>query len=268
MLSWLRHISGKEARVRRALLLTALLVPLSAAGGLAQSGPSATGGQLSRAELQEQIKRYDDQAASDVYSSTVREQARRQAALFRRRLEEGDFRVGDRIHLIVEGHQALSDTFNVIAGRRIILPVLEDVALTGVLRSELQSHLAAHVARFIRNATVHTQSLMRLEIRGAVGRPGFYTLPSDVVLSDALMMAGGLSSEAGLDDMRVERGDETIWDGDQLREAVVSGSTLDQLSMQTGDAIYIPVHRSRFELVRNTLTVLSTLAAVVMIILR
>src|SRR5690606_30714004 len=149
----------------------------------------------------------------------LRRQAEEEAELIRLRLREGDLRAGDRVALIVEGFAALSDTFNVGANRSLVLPEIGEVPLLGVLRSELQPHFATHLGRFINSPVVHARSLIRVQILGAVARPGFYTVPSDVLIGDALMMAGGPTPAAKLDDISIQRGDEEIWSTDRMREA-------------------------------------------------
>src|SRR5690348_4047544 len=72
--------------------------------------------------------------------------ARPEAALIRSRLESGDFQTGDRILVRVEGEPQLSDTFTVAPGPALELPQVGSLALSGVLRSELQSRLETHLA--------------------------------------------------------------------------------------------------------------------------
>lgn len=220
----------------------------------------ATGLQLTRSELQVLLERYEETAAS-ANSGSLREQARGEAALIRSRLESGDLRVGDRVLLEVEQHAELTDTFSVVAGRRLVLPQIGEVPLEGVLRSELQDHMTAAIGRFLRNPVVRARSLIRVEIGGAVGRPGFYMLPSDMIISDAVMVAGGPSGNARLERMRVERAGDVIWPGERLREAVIEGRTLDQLSIRAGDSLIIPVQTSRFGWARDAIVVLSTIAS-------
>jgi polysaccharide export outer membrane protein len=241
----------------------------SAAPGLhAQSSgqpPDPAGLQLTRAELEELLGRYEQTAASNAYSGQLRERARTEAVLIRSRLEEGDLRVGDRIALVVERHAELADTFNVVAGRMIVLPEIGSIALAGVLRSELQSHLAAEIGRFIRDPVVHARSLVRIEILGSVGSPGFYTIPSDLLISDALMLAGGPQGSANIEKTRIERGGDVIWEGKDLREAVIEGRTLDQLSVRAGDSLIVPQQSSRWAQFRNAVVVVSGLTSILVI---
>jgi protein involved in polysaccharide export with SLBB domain len=255
---------------RRVILaaLVAAVLPACALPALAQTGPGwdPTGLQLTRADLEDLLARFEQTATSSAYSSTLRAQARAEAALIRQRLEEGDIRVGDRILLVVEGHEQLTDTFTVVAGRAIVLPDIGEVPLTGVLRSELQQHMTEQIRRFIRNPVVHARSLIRLEILGAVGTPGFFTIPSDMLITDALMIAGGPAGNAQMDRIRIERGRDVIWAGDRLREAVIEGRTLDQLSVRAGDSIHVPAKSGgRLGTMREVMLVVSGVASVILI---
>lgn len=251
--------------LRTFLILAGLILMSSVAA--AQSSPrwDPTGLQLTRAELQSLQTEYEAIAASDTYSSKLRNRAQAEAALIAQRLEEGDLQVGDRVELVVEGQAGLTNTFNVVAGRFIVLPDLAQtptqVPLRGVLRSELQSHMEEFISRYIRNPVVHARSLVRLEIMGAVGTPGFYMLPSDMLFSEALMTAGGVGTTGDLDKIRVERGGDVIWDREQVREAIRAGRTLDQLSIQAGDGIYVETKTGRFATIRSVLGVVSSLTA-------
>ena len=90
--------------------LLLLVAPLAA---LAQEGRNVSRVYAIRADLQDQLNRLELAASSPAYSLTLRQQARFEAELVRRRLDEGDFQVGDRILLSVENEPVLSDTFTV-----------------------------------------------------------------------------------------------------------------------------------------------------------
>ena len=193
-----------------------------------------------RKQLEELLDRLELASGSAAYDGDLRERARYEAALVRHRLQEGDFQVGDRILLRVDVEEALSDTFVVQEGRMLDLPEIGDVPLSGVLRAELEGHLTDYLARFLRDPVVRARSLVRLAVLGAVNRPGFYFLPSESLVDDALMTAGGPSTSANITDIRIERGEDPIWEGDPLQDAIVEGRTIDQLNLLAGDRILIP----------------------------
>jgi protein involved in polysaccharide export with SLBB domain len=239
------------------------MLALAALPAGAQTSWDATGRLLSRAELETLLANHEATASSSAYSGSLRDRARKEAELIRQRLAEGDLRVGDQILLDVSGQQPLTGTFPVVSGRVIVLPELGQVTLEGVLRSELQQHLTAFIARFIRDPVVRAQTLVRIEILGSVGKPGFYTVPSDLLLSDVVMLAGGPAGSSQIDKIRIERGDEVIWDGEQTRAAVLEGLTLDQLSVRAGDGIIVPAaSKGRLANVRNVLGLATGLTSV------
>src|SRR2546426_7415798 len=98
------------------------------------------------------------------------------------RLDQGDFRVGDRVLLNVQDpapmrgppdravgavkseEEQLSDTFTVGTGPELLLPVVGRVTLKGVLRSELEPTLTREVARFIRDPVLHAQGLISVGV--------------------------------------------------------------------------------------------------------
>jgi protein involved in polysaccharide export with SLBB domain len=248
-----------------AMLSVILVLPLH---GQSARGWDSTGLELSRTELQELLAEYEDMASSAAHSSTARKYARLEAGMLRQRLEEGDLRVGDRVMLVVERHLELTDTFSVVAGRKLVLPSLGEVSLEGVLRSELQPHLQQFISRFINSPVVHARSLVRMEIRGAVSRPGFYMLPSDMLLSDALMVAGGPTATAQVDRMRIERGRDVIWPADRLREAVIEGRTIDQLSGRAGDVVVVPERSSPLRSLNTVVAFVGAIGYLIVILTR
>ncbi len=168
------------------------------------------------------------------------------------------FQVGDRILLIVEGDSALTDTFTVVAGPAVELPVIGAVSLKGVPRSGLEAHMTQQLKRYIKNPVVHARALIRLSILGAVLRPGFYAVPTDLVLADALMVAGGPTQEARVDKMHIQRGGTRLWSGEKLQAAIASGATVDALGLRAGDWIDVPKGRDT----ESTVRILGALVAI------
>ena len=85
-----------------------------------------------------------------------RMKAMEQLADLRTRLAEGDFRVGDRFFSTVTMDTSRSDTLSIRDGLLVSVANLPDVSLKGVLRSELDTVLTAHVLRFFKNVRVRT----------------------------------------------------------------------------------------------------------------
>ena len=167
----------------------------------------------------------------------------REAAAIRARLARGDFSVGDRILLQVEGEPTLSDTFTVGLGGQLTLPLVGAVPLAGVLRSELQEYLTRRLAQNLRDPEVRTRSFVRLSIQGAVTHPGYFGVPADALLSDAVMAAGGTTQEANVARLRIERNGKPLWEGKALQQAIAEGRTLDDAGLVAGDQYIVPRRR-------------------------
>jgi len=218
---------------RTAILSAALMV---CAGATAQA----------QARVTQQTKALETRAALEQELQMAEQNHRTsEAFLLRNRLEHGDFQDGDRIVVQLLGSVPLtgnqsSDTITVRAGKMLPLPRMDDMPLEGVLRSELNEKLSSHLAKYLRDSTARATPLLRVAVLGQVGRPGFYYTPADVLLSDVLMIAGGPSGDANLNDMTNRRAGETIWNAPDTRTAVTDGLSLDRLHLRAGDEIYVP----------------------------
>ena len=167
-----------------------------------------------------------------------------EAAAVKLRLSEGDFHPGDRFLItLTQDGSARSDTASVRDSLLVSLVGLPDLSLQATLRSELNDKLTAHVARFLRNSSVRTIVFTRVAIFGGVSRPGYYVVPPDQPIGDLLMLAGGTTPDARLNELQVNRGSETLISVKDARKALKEGRTLEQLDVQSGDEIKIPVKR-------------------------
>ena len=176
------------------------------------------------------------------------------------------FQVGDRILLHVEGDSALSDTFTVVAGPALRLPIIGEIALAGVRRTDLEAHLTRELGRYIKDPVVQARALIRVSVVGEVIRPGFYAVPVDLVLPDALMLAGGATQSARVDRLRILRGNASLWSGTDLQAAIARGATLDELGIRAGDRIQVPPRgdpESKWRVVGIIVTTLATAVTVV-----
>jgi polysaccharide biosynthesis/export protein len=150
------------------------------------------------------------------------------------------FQVGDRILLRVEGDSALSDTFTVVTGPALRLPEIGEISLADVARADVEPYLTGVLGRYIKHLTLEARALIRISVMGEVERPGFYAVPTDLVLPDALMRAGGATADARLDRLTVMRGNSALQDEGALQAAIARGATLDELGMRAGDRIQVP----------------------------
>ena len=212
-----------------AVVTASLLLALGAVPAAAQQQPAQEPSQpralATRAELDSLLK--SGKVSAD------------EAAVIRERLKNGDFALGDRLVLHVLEEPTLNDTFAVKQGGVLVLPNLPDISMNGVLRSEAQAYLAAQIAKYVRNATVTVDPLMRVSILGQVGRPGFYTVRADMLASEAIMAGGGPTGDANLRKTEIRRNGQVVRDDKQVELAFSRGVSLDALNLQAGDEIYV-----------------------------
>jgi protein involved in polysaccharide export with SLBB domain len=153
-----------------------------------------------------------------------------------------DVRVGDRIILFVEGDRALTDSFTVSAGPAVVLPLLGSVSLVGVQRSDIEPYLTKEIGRLFRNPVIRVRirGVMRLAIMGEVGKPGFYDISTEALLTDAINLAGGPTRDAKMKSAHVEREGKTIVESGSVQKALAGGVTLTQLGLRSGDQLLVP----------------------------
>jgi protein involved in polysaccharide export with SLBB domain len=282
---------SKVVRTMRASFL--LLLGLVMAPGLTAQEPDffiSSGREMTRADLEASLRLLEEAAVGDQYGNALKERARAEADVLRRRLSEGDFRVGDRIQVQVAGENwsasspgavqglgqvptpgsvgvatgrgSVGATFTVQTGPAVKLPDIPVISLKGVLRSELQAHLTEEISRYIRQPEVQAESLIRVSVFGSVGNPGFFYPGAEQNVGDVIMLAGGPAADANYERIMVRRGQEMLWEAENLQRAMAEGRTLDQLNFQAGDIIEVPqknVSNVWFEVGRYALILGSTL---------
>ena len=238
-------------RVLRAVLrsLVVLAIALSAGGVTARAQADlGSAWTASRAELERRVVQLDALAASTAYSARAREKAAVDAAGIRRRLGEGDFRTGDRMLIVVAGTvtsegvtepRDLQDTVTVLEGARINLREVGEIALAGVLRSELQARVSAAVGEVLLNARATVRPFVRLSVFGAVIQPGYFTVPLETRLDALVMLAGGPTIDANPSTLRLLRGDTIILDADEVRTAIADGTVIAELGLREGDQLML-----------------------------
>ena len=192
----------------------------------------------SRQELDTLASRLEREA-SIADDSVLANWKRQRAKLIRDRLTNGDFRPGDRIYVTITGPQPFNDTVSVRTGDSITVPGVVDVGLQGVLRAELEPTVSKAVNALFRGATVRARSLVWVAVLGGVGKPGFYAVPADIVVGDALMRAGGPLPTANLEKVVINRDGRELYNRDDVKAVFAQGITLDQLELRSGDQIVV-----------------------------
>lgn len=243
----------------RAFVFGLLVLATVSPGALASQALAGSGWMASRAELERRISVLEQVTASSAYSERMRASANREIAEIRSRLTDGDFRIGDRVYVEVEGVEPLAtqgpsgmvaspgDTATVLDGARINIRMVGEVSLAGVLRSELQGRVSAAVSEVILNARATARPLVRIAVFGAVARPGFYIVPLETRIDDLVMLAGGPSAEAAAQKISITRGDTLVMDATDVGAAIAAGTVVGALRLREGDQIVVAREVARLQ---------------------
>lgn len=237
--------------------LVLAVAPVAVRAQAVVAGPQ----RATRAELVARAEQLEQQVAAGQGKDKDRKRAAAEAAAIRTRLTQGDFRVGDRFLVTFRLDSVRTDTASVRDSLKVSLLNLPEASLAGVLRSELDTHLSAHVARYVRNAELRAAVLTRVSVLGAVARPGFYYAAPDRPLSDLVMLAGGPAPNANLRQLEVRRGPVTLLKAKDSQRYLEQGRTLEQLDVQSGDDVRIPEKkRVNWQLVIQLFFIISSLS--------
>lgn len=221
------------------LLLLAAVAASIPSRSLAQTRSSASL-LMSRAELTSAAElaaaRSGGDAAAKLRNTVL-------ASSIRQRLRDGDFQVGDRVIVSFTTDVAHTDTLLVRSGRILELPGKIAVPLAGVLRSEIEERVSTELMKYVRAQRIEVTPLMRVGVLGDVAHPGYFAFASDILLTDAIMGAGGPAATADLDRSMVRRGGLVYRSSDETRAAIAKGLTLDQFGLNAGDELVIGQRR-------------------------
>ncbi len=162
---------------------------------------------------------------------------------------------GDRVRVDVYGAPEYGGDFVLLPDGTISLPITGQIALSGLTLPGASEAIAQRYSPYLRSPTVSLVPTalrpLQVGVVGAVERPGTYTVPVQdsgaitfPTLTDALRLAGGVSSQADVRQIEVYRPDRfgqsqvlqvNLWD--LLKDGNMSGDVV----LRSGDTIAIPV---------------------------
>jgi len=142
-------------------------------------------------------------------------------------------RPGDAVLIKVWREPDLSDTAQVNADGRLVLPLLGERQVAGMSPDSLRKELEHDYRKYLENPSIEVKVLRRIAILGQVKSPGLYPVDATVTLSDALAMAGGVTSNGNRNDI------ELIRDGTVVRQSVDRAAVVGSLDIRSGDQILV-----------------------------
>jgi polysaccharide export outer membrane protein len=141
---------------------------------------------------------------------------------------------GDVVKLWVWREEALSGEFLVPQSGIVVFPKIGPHRVTDKPMMELRDSLLLEFQKYLRNPSIEISFLRRVNILGAVRRPGVYPLDPTMTVAMALAMAEGATSEGRPD--RVE----LLRDGERLIANITQRTKIADLPIRSGDQLFVP----------------------------
>src|SRR5438477_1100457 len=166
---------------------------------------------------------------------------------------------GDQLVLILTGDVELAYTLPVTREGFILIPQLGQVFVSNLTLDQLRDVLYARLGRVYSGVRRGANASTRFDISvanvranqvyvvGEVTQPGAYQISSLGTALTALYAAGGITERANMRDVVVQRAGKTVATLD-LYDYLLRGETRNDIRLETGDVIFVPVHGTRVDL--------------------
>lgn len=166
-------------------------------------------------------------------------------------------RPGDVVRLAIWREPDFSGEFTVDRSGVIVFPRLGEVRVVELRPEELEKTLLEQYRRYLVNPSIEITILRRVNVMGAVQRPGLYPVDPTVTIADVLAMAGGSTPIGDPSKIRLIR------DGEIISSTLGEGTRIGESPIRSGDQIVVP---ERNWITRNAGVVAASISAVVTLI--
>ena len=216
-------------------LIGLLLVPHALSAQQATTGSKYA----TRADLEAQVSELKAQLAQAEHTKDLDEKALQyELNIAEDRLVNGDFQPSDALQLDVHNMPQFTGTFTLDRQKNLVLPTIDPISLQGVLYSEAEEAIQTGLAVYIRNPQVRVVVTKRIAIIGGIASPGFYDIPPETTVSQAIMLAGGPAGNAKLNQAEFRRMGDSYTD--PYGQLAFTNVSLVELGVQSGDELYVP----------------------------
>jgi polysaccharide export outer membrane protein len=154
--------------------------------------------------------------------------------------ETSVLRVGDILRIKVWPDSSLGGEYPVEETGLVYLPVIGEYHAAGRPISVIRQDLRTGYSRELKLPVVNVTPLFRVSVLGAVQKPGLYYADPTNTWFDLISDAGGFTSTADRNDLRILRDGQTLRVNAAQAE-LESGGPLN-VPVQSGDRILVPAH--------------------------
>ena len=167
---------------------------------------------------------------------------------------------GDQLVLILTGDVELSYPLPVTREGFVLIPQVGQVYVANLTLDQLREVLYSRLGRAYSGLTRGPGSKIRFEVSvanvrvnqvyvaGEVKQPGAYQISALGTALAALYAAGGVTTRANMRDISIRRLDKVIARLD-LYDYLLRGDKHDDIRLEAGDVVYVPLHGRRTQIV-------------------
>src|SRR2546422_4034205 len=166
---------------------------------------------------------------------------------------------GDNLVLILTGDVELTYSLPVTREGFILIPQVGQVHVANLTLDQLRDVLYTRLARVYSDVrrganaparfdvTVANVRANQVYVVGEVAQPGAYQISSLGTVFTALYAAGGVTDRANMRAIEIQRAGKTVATLD-LYDYLLRGDTRNDVRLETGDVVFVPVHGTRAEI--------------------
>lgn len=155
----------------------------------------------------------------------------------------GFLRPGDVIRLRVWREPDLSGDFQVDETGVVTFPKIGQFNAAEYTPQSLKQKMLESYAMYLRNPSIEVTMLRRINILGAVQKPGLYPVDATMTIADALAVAGGATPNGDPHHVDLMR------NGVKIEEKISGDTNLASTPLRSGDQLFVP---ERSFVVRNS----------------
>ncbi|MBI4503307.1 MAG: SLBB domain-containing protein, partial [Gemmatimonadetes bacterium] len=166
---------------------------------------------------------------------------------------------GDNLVLILTGDVELAYPLSVTREGFVLIPNVGQVFVSNLTLDQLRDVLFVRLGKVYSGVrrgpnattrfdiTVANVRVVQVYVVGEVGQPGAYQLSALGTVLSALYAAGGVTERANSREIALQRGSHILAQFD-LYDYVLRGDTRNDIRLETGDVIFVPVQGIRAEI--------------------
>jgi protein involved in polysaccharide export with SLBB domain len=176
-------------------------------------------------------------------------------------LDTQPLRPGDIIRLRVWREPDYSGDFSVESNGAAVMPHVGSFSVLGMNAETLRERLVAAYSDVLVNPSISITVLRRVQVLGAVTKPGLYPVEATMSVSDAIALAGGPTPAAKKNQVILIR------DGQRIATNLSAHDLLSSSQIRSGDQIMVP-EQSRWMSERMFYTVVAAAVSIGITLIR